>query len=135
MQDQGDEYGASTGRPRRCGWLDLVVLRHTARINGVNKIAVTKLDVLDNFEEINVCVGYELNGQKIDQLPLDFADLISVKPIYRTFPGWMCTTTGLEKFDLLPPNAQEYLNFIAADLDVLIGLVSTGAKREETIMV
>lgn len=135
MQDQGDEYGASTGRPRRCGWLDLVALRHAARVNGVNRIAVTKLDVLDNFEEINVCVGYELNGQKIDQLPLDFADLISVKPIYRTFPGWMCTTTGLEKFDLLPPNTQEYLNFIAADLDVLIGLVSTGAKREETIMV
>jgi len=131
----GDEYGATTGRPRRCGWLDLVALRHTTRINGVNSIAVTKLDVLDEFDEIMVCTQYEHNGQKIDQVPLDLAELFHVKPVYKSLPGWKSDTTGITSFNDLPEKARAYLKFIADDLDVEICVVSTGARREETIMV
>jgi adenylosuccinate synthase len=131
----GDEYGATTGRPRRCGWLDLVALRHAIRVNGVDSMAITKLDVLDNLDEIKVCMGYELNGERLTEVPLDMAELGHVKPIYKTLPGWKADTTGMTSFDSLPANAQSYLNFIADDLGVCICLVSTGAKREETIMV
>ena len=131
----GDEYGAATGRPRRCGWLDLVVLRRTIQINGVDSIAVTKLDVLDEFDEIKVCTQYEMDGKVTDQLPLDLARLDEVKPLYQTFPGWKTDTTGLTSFEGLPGRAREYLNFIASDLKVDICLVSTGARREDTISV
>lgn len=131
----GDEYGATTGRPRRCGWLDLVALRHTFRINGVDSMAVTKLDVLDESPEIKVCTHYELKGEKLTQVPLDLAELAHVKPIYQSLPGWQSDTTGITKFADLPAKAREYLNFIAGDLDVSICVVSTGAKREETILV
>jgi len=131
----GDEFGATTGRPRRCGWLDLVALRHAVRINGVESIAITKLDVLDEMPEIKVCVGYQLNGDSFDEVPLDLAELNHVKPIYKTLPGWQADTTGMTKFKDLPQKAQEYLNFICKDLNVTICLVSTGAKREQTIMV
>jgi adenylosuccinate synthase len=131
----GDEYGSTTGRPRRCGWLDLVALRHVVRINGVDSIAVTKLDVLDTFEEIKVCTHYEFDGDRLDQVPLDLANLAHVKPIYKAVPGWKSDTTGTTRFDDLPPRAQEYLRYIADDLGVTIRVVSTGAKREETILV
>lgn len=131
----GDEFGASTGRPRRCGWLDLVVLRNSVRINGVDSIAVTKLDVLDESPEIKVCTAYELDGKKITEVPLDMADLAYVKPVYTTLKGWQADTTGTTELGALPKNAQSYLKYIADDLGVGICLVSTGAKREETIMV
>lgn len=131
----GDEFGATTGRPRRCGWLDLVALRHTTRINGVNSIAITKLDVLDEMDEIKVCTHYELNGKNLDQVPLDLAELNHVKPVYKTLAGWKTDTTGLTAFDDLPARARDYLNLVADDLAVKICLVSTGAKREETIIV
>jgi len=131
----GDEFGATTGRPRRCGWLDLVALRHTTRINGVNSIAITKLDVLDEMDEIKICTHYELNGKNLDQVPLDLAELNHVKPVYKTLPGWKTDTTGLTAFDDLPAGARDYLNLVADDLAVKICLVSTGAKREETIIV
>lgn len=131
----GDEYGATTGRPRRCGWLDLVQLRHSVRINGVQSIAITKLDVLDGAEEIKVCTGYQLNGDTMNEVPLDLAKLQHVKPIYRTVPGWKSQTTGLTTFDQLPQNARDYLNYVAEDLGVKIAIVSTGARREETIAV
>jgi len=135
LRDVGGEYGATTGRPRRTGWLDLVVLRHACRINGVEKIAVTKLDVLDDFREINICVGYRLHGQDISEIPLDMADLSQVQPIYMTFHGWMSSTTDIDSFKLLPENARKYLSFIADDLGVKICLISTGAKREKTIVI
>ena len=135
LRTLGDEYGATTGRPRRCGWLDLVALRHAARINGVNSIAVTKLDVLDELDRIQVCTHYQLDESKLDQVPLDLAALAYVKPIYRTLPGWKADTTGMTSFDQLPPNARSYLSFVAEDLGVEICLVSTGARREQTIMV
>ena len=131
----GDEYGATTGRPRRCGWLDLVALRHAVRINGVNSIAVTKLDVLDDFAEIKVCVEYELNGERMSEVPLDLSELAHVKPIYKTIPGWQADTTGQTSFGKLPQKAREYLEFIARDLGVELCLISTGAKRHETILV
>ncbi len=131
----GNEYGASTGRPRRCGWLDMVVLRNSVRINGVDSIAVTKLDVLDELPEIKVCTAYELNGKQITEVPLDMADLAHVKPVYTSVKGWQSDTTSTTKFDDLPKNAQSYLNYIANDLEVSICLVSTGPKRTETIMV
>ena len=131
----GDEYGATTGRPRRCGWLDLVQLRHSMRINGVDSIAVTKLDVLDQMDEIKVCMSYELKGETIDEVPLDLAYLTQVKPIYKTLPGWKSQTTGITSFKDLPQNARDYLNFVANDLGVTIAIVSTGARREETIAV
>lgn len=131
----GDEYGATTGRPRRCGWIDLVALRYAVRINGVDSIAVTKLDVLDNFDSIKVCTEYELNGKRLSEVPLDLADLAHVKPHYETLPGWNDDTTGLTDFNSLPQKAKEYLRFIADDLKVKIALVSTGAKRRDTIFV
>ena len=131
----GDEYGATTGRPRRCGWLDLVALRHTTRINGVDSIAVTKLDVLDEMESIEVCTHYFLDGTPCEQVPLDLAEMNHVKPVYQTVPGWQSDTTGITSFDKLPQKARDYLNFVAKDLGVKIKLVSTGARREETIMV
>ncbi|MCX6835799.1 MAG: adenylosuccinate synthase [candidate division Zixibacteria bacterium] len=134
LRTLGDEYGATTGRPRRCGWLDLVALRHTTRINGVNSIAVTKLDVLDEMDEIKVCTHYQLDGQTFEQVPLDLAELTHAKPVYKTLPGWKADTTGMTKFNQLPPKAREYLNFMAEDLGVSICVVSTGARREQTIM-
>lgn len=131
----GDEYGATTGRPRRTGWLDLVALRHAVRINGVNSIAITKLDVLDDMEEIKVCTDYELDGKKHHEVPLDLAELQFAKPVYTTMPGWKADTTGITSFGSLPEKARTYLEYIAKDLGVTICLVSTGAKREETILV
>lgn len=135
LRTLGDEYGATTGRPRRCGWLDLVALRHTTRINGVSSIAVTKLDVLDEMDEIKVCTHYQLDGQTFEQVPLDLAELAHAKPVYKALPGWKADTTGMTKFSQLPPKAREYLNFVAEDLGVSICVVSTGARREQTIMV
>jgi adenylosuccinate synthase len=131
----GDEYGATTGRPRRCGWLDLVALRHAIRINGVDTIAITKLDVLDELSELKVCTEYELDGQRMSEVPLDLSELAHVKPVYKTMPGWKSDTTGLTEFGKLPVKAREYLDFITRDLGVEICLISTGAKRHETILV
>ena len=132
---QGDEYGATTGRPRRTGWLDMVALRHAVRVNGVDSIAITKLDVLDDIPEIKVCTDYELQGKILHEVPLDLAELAHAKPVYTTMPGWCSDTTGITSFQKLPDKARSYLNYIAKDLGVTICLVSTGAKREETIMV
>ena len=135
LRESGGEYGATTGRPRRTGWIDLVALRHACRINGIEKIAVTKLDVLDTMEKVKVCVGYTLDGQEMQEVPLDLAELWHVKPIYKEFDGWLTSTAHKSDFNSLPAKAREYLGFIAADLNVKICLVSTGARREETIIV
>ncbi|UCD16864.1 MAG: adenylosuccinate synthase [Candidatus Zixiibacteriota bacterium] len=135
LRDAGGEYGTTTGRPRRTGWLDLVALRHACRINGVEKIAITKLDVLDRFEKIRVCVAYHLEGKDITELPLDPSALWDVKPVYRDFPGWQSNTCGLESFASLPKNTGDYLNFIAKEVEAEICLISTGARRCDTIIV
>lgn len=135
LRKHGDEYGTTTGRARRCGWLDLVQLRHVVRVCGVDSIAVTKLDVLDKLSEIKVCTEYELNGQRLTEVPLDLAELAHVIPVYKSLPGWESSSTGTTNFDELPIKAREYLQYVADDLGVKICLVSTGAKREETIMI
>lgn len=135
LRRKGDEFGATTGRPRRCGWLDLVALKHAVRINGVESVAITKLDVLDKMEEIKVCIAYELNGERLDEVPLDLAELAHVKPIYETLPGWIEPSTGITDFDKLPETCKAYLNYIVNVLDVKICLISTGAKRTETVLI
>ncbi len=134
LRENGGEFGATTGRPRRTGWLDLVALRYACRTNGIDKLAINKLDVLDKFDKIKVGVAYELDGVQISDVPLDISDLCRVKPVYKEFEGWMVPTTGLTSYDRLPEKAKEYLKFIVEILGVKIGLISTGPGREATIM-
>ena len=132
IRDKGAEYGATTGRPRRCGWLDLVVVKYAAMINGVDEIALTKLDVLDGLDEIEVCVGYEYEGKKIGYIPSQLEEFEKCKPIYKTFKGWD-STKGALKYDDLPENARKYIEYIEWFVGVKVSIISTGAKREETI--
>jgi adenylosuccinate synthase len=131
----GGEYGATTGRPRRCGWLDLVSLAYSIRINGIEKLAITKLDVLDSFDEIRVCVGYRLNGKPLRRFPTDVQTLESVEPVYRTFRGWKTSTSGVRRFRDLPARARAYIEAIASLTRTPIWMVSVGARRDQTIWV
>jgi adenylosuccinate synthase len=135
LREKGGEYGATTGRPRRTGWLDLVALQHACRINGVEQLAITKLDVLDTFETIKVCMSYRIDGKLVDTFPVDPATLDKVEPVYREFPGWKADTSAITRFGHLPTEAQNYLRFIADESGTEIKLVSTGAARAETILV
>lgn len=129
LRKQGHEFGTTTGRPRRCGWFDAVACRYASRLNGCDDLSIMKLDVLDGFDEIQVCVGYEVNGEVIDYLPLD---LESVKPVYKTFPGWE-KTEGIRRFEDLPVTAQEYLRAIEELTQTKIGMISTSPDRNDTI--
>ena len=135
IRERGREYGASTGRPRRCGWFDAFATRYAAEINGFTSVALTKLDVLDALDEIKVCVGYNLNGKKCESLPAVSQDLRRVEPIYETLPGWKSETVGITDLHELPPKAREYINFLSNQIGVEIGLVSTGPERLQTIIV
>jgi adenylosuccinate synthase len=135
IRERGREYGASTGRPRRCGWFDAFATRYAAEINGFTSVALTKLDVLDALDEIKVCVGYNLNGKKCESLPAVSQDLRRVEPIYETLPGWKSETVGITDLHDLPPKAREYINFLSNQIGVEIGLVSTGPERLQTIIV
>ncbi len=141
LDDQGDElrttggeFGATTGRPRRCGWLDLVALRYTSMINGFTDLAITKLDVLSNLEEIKVCTGYKINGSSTNRFPNDIRTLEQVEPEYETFPGWGTDITGVTSMDDLPTEARDYLTFMSDFLGVRASIVSSGPKREQTIL-
>src|SRR5256884_214964 len=135
IRERGREYGASTGRPRRCGWFDAFATRYAAEINGFTSVALTKLDVLDALDEIKVCVGYNLDGKRCDSLPAVSQDLRRVDPIYETLSGWKSTTVGMTDLNDLPQAAREYVNFLSAQIGVEIGLVSTGPERTQTIIV
>ena len=135
IRERGREYGASTGRPRRCGWFDAFATRYAAEINGFTSVALTKLDVLDALDEIKVCVGYNLNGKKCESLPSVSQDLRRVEPIYETLPGWKSETVGITDLTELPRAAREYVNFLSNQIGVQIGLVSTGPERSQTIIV
>jgi adenylosuccinate synthase len=135
LREQGGEYGATTKRPRRTGWLDLVILRHACRINGVDKIALTKLDVLDHFEEIKVATCYKLDGQVIEELPQDIHRIKDCQPVYKKFDGWNSSTSGVTTYAELPQKAREYVGFICRELNVELLLLSTGPAREQTVMV
>lgn len=131
----GGEYGATTGRPRRCGWLDLVSLRYSVRVNGIQKIAITKLDVLDEFEEINICVGYKHKGKNIKNFPTDVQTLESIEPEYRTFKGWRAKTSDVRSYAKLPVQARKYIEAIQSLLKTKIWMVSVGARRDQTLLV
>jgi len=135
IRERGHEYGASTGRPRRCGWFDAFATRYAAEINGFSSVALTKLDVLDALDEIKVCVGYNLDGKKCESLPSVSQDLRRVEPIYETLPGWKSPTLGVKDLSELPRAAREYINFLSNHIGVEIGLVSTGPERTQTIIV
>ncbi|MBI2621221.1 MAG: adenylosuccinate synthase [Candidatus Levybacteria bacterium] len=135
LREVGKEFGATTGRPRRCGWLDLELLRFAAKINGFTGLAITKLDVLDNFSEIKVAAYYEYKGKKVSYESLETMDLGKIKPVYKKFNGWKSSTKGLSKLGQLPKEAKQYLNFIEKQIDVPIKYISTGGGRSETIKV
>ncbi|QEE27005.1 adenylosuccinate synthase [Terriglobus albidus] len=134
LRKRGNEYGASTGRPRRCGWMDLPILRYSNMINGTEWLVVTKMDVLDSLKEIPVCTSYKLDGKVIDTIPADVRGLEALEPVYTTLPGWAESTEGITEFDKLPTKAQEYLKFLEKETGAKIGMVSTGPDREQTMV-
>ncbi|MDB5104022.1 MAG: adenylosuccinate synthetase [Fibrobacteres bacterium] len=129
----GHEYGATTGRERRCGWFDAVLVRRAAMVNGLTHLAITKMDVMDAFDEIQVCTHYELDGRRLDQFPSQISAVERVKPIYETMPGWKSPTVEVREWKDLPENARKYLTRIADLLEVPIGIISLGPKRHQTI--
>jgi adenylosuccinate synthase len=135
LRREGNEFGAVTGRPRRCGWLDLPLLRYSGMINGTSWLVVTKLDVLDELTEIPVCVGYKVNGKPTDEIPAEASGWDKIECVYRKMPGWNTPTQGTTQLSKLPKAAQEYLVFIEKESGARIGMVSTGPGREETIFV
>lgn len=134
IREQGAEYGASTGRPRRCGWFDSVVVRYANRINGLDALGITKLDVLDGLEEIKVCTKYRYREEILDEFPGELSTLERCEPIYETMPGWSEPTKGVTKFEALPANAKRYLDFLEELCGVPIEMVSTGPDRDSTIV-
>jgi adenylosuccinate synthase len=134
LRKNGQEFGATTGRPRRCGWLDLVALKYAVQLNGMNELALTKLDVLDDFDEIKVCTEYKLDGKTTKTFPLDNENVEKAKPIYKSFEGWNTSTREISTFNDLPNKAKEYIAFIEDFVDVKFNVISTGPKRSETII-
>ena len=132
---KGKEFGTVTSRKRRCGWFDGVLVRQTIKISGINGIALTKLDVLDELNEIKMCVEYELDGKKIDYLPASVEDQIKIKPIYKTFPGWKKSTNGIKNINELPQEARDYIYAIEDFIEAKISSISTSPEREDTILI
>ncbi len=132
---RGKEFGTVTSRKRRCGWFDGVLVRQTIKISGVNGIALTKLDVLDNLNEIKMCVAYELNGNKLDYLPAAVDDQLKVKPIYKVFKGWKQSTKGTKKFKDLPENARKYISELEKFIETKVSSISTSPERNDTILI
>ena len=130
----GKEFGTVTSRKRRCGWLDGVLVRQTIKISGINGIALTKLDVLDELDEIKLCIQYELNEKKINYLPSSVEDQLKVKPIYKTFKGWKSSTKGIKNIDQLPENAKKYIYAIQDFVETKISSISTSPERQDTIL-
>ena len=134
LGEKGHEFGTVTSRKRRCGWFDGVLVRQTIKISGIDGIALTKLDVLDELDEINLCVAYELNGKKIDYFPSATEDQLNVKPVYKKFEGWKSKTQGIKKFDDLPEKAKIYVKAIEEFIETKISSISTSPEREDTIL-
>jgi adenylosuccinate synthase len=135
LAKRGNEFGSVTGRPRRCGWLDLAALKRSLQLNGVDGLCITKLDVLDGMDEIKVCTSYRLDGRAIDLIPTGAEAVARCTPVYETLPGWKESTVGARSFAALPDNARAYLERIEALTGVPIAMVSTGPDRDETILV
>ena len=134
VREKGSEYGATTGRPRRCGWFDAVVVRYACLINRVDTLVITKLDVLDELAEIQVCTGYSCRGQSLEFFPFDGIALDEVVPTYETLPGWMQDTSGIEEYEQLPEKAKQYLSRLAELIETDISIISIGPNRSETII-
>ena len=135
IRARGNEFGAVTGRPRRCGWLDLPLLRYSRMINGTSWLVVTKLDVLDQLAEIPVCVAYKINGKTVEEIPAEASDWERIECVYEKMPGWQSPTQGVTEFDALPRPARDYLAFVEDQAGARIGMVSTGPGRDETILI
>lgn len=134
IRETGHEYGTVTGRPRRCGWLDAFMLRYSVRLNSLDSIAVTRLDVLDQMKKIKMCVGYKIDGVEIKQIPASLKTLAKVEPVYEEFNGWMCDTTKCRNYEDLPEGAKKYLRRLSEVAGVALGIVSVGPNREQTIV-
>lgn len=134
IRKRGNEFGAVTGRPRRCGWFDAPLLRYTAEVNGFDSIVVTKLDVLDEFDNIPVCVGYRIDGRELREMPATVRQIEKVEPVFECVPGWNSSTFGISTYDELPSKAKDYLAFIESRTGVEVGCISTGPERNQTIV-
>ena len=135
LRDAGQEYGTTTGRPRRCGWFDSVAGRYTIRLNGCHSISLTRLDVLDEFELLKVCVAYNITGRRVDEFPSSRLALEAAEPIYEELPGWEEETSHCRRFDDLPANAQRYVRRIEQLIGAPAALVSVGPERDQAIIV
>ena len=133
LRTWGGEYGATTGRPRRCGWFDAMVVRKAVRVNGITGLAITKVDILDQLSEIQVCTGYTVDGEPIEDLPVQVKDFAKVKPVYETLPGWLCDTSKATSWLDLPENAKKYLERLAELVGAPIAMVSVGPRRDQAI--
>jgi adenylosuccinate synthase len=133
LVERGHEFGTNTGRRRRCGWFDTVMLRHAVRINSLSEIALTKLDILDTFDQVRVCVGYEIDGQRVDRMPYHQSDLFAANPIYQDFAGWNTDLTGVTTMQELPTQARAYLDFLAEQIGVPITMVGVGPGRDQIL--
>ncbi len=134
IQETGAEFGATTGRKRRCGWLDTVIVRNSVRLNSLTGLVVTKLDVLGGLDTLNICNAYEYNGTQIDEFPADLTVLGKCRPIYETLPGWQEDISKIRKYDDLPQNTKNYLNRIEELTGTKIDIISIGPGRKETIV-
>ena len=134
LAKRGHEFGATTGRPRRCGWFDAVALRHAIQINSVSGICLTKLDVLDGLESVQVCTGYRLNGKELGRPPVDCEEFGAIEPIFQEMPGWSESTVGAKSLEELPEKARNYIAFLEQQIEAPIDIISTGPDRNETII-
>ena len=134
LGNRGKEFGTVTNRKRRCGWFDGVLVRQTIKISGIDGIALTKLDVLDELEEIKICIAYDLEGKKIDYLPTSVDEQLKVKPIYKIYKGWKSSTEGIKNFDQLPENAKIYIKDLEKFIETKISSISTSPERNDTIL-
>ncbi len=134
LRQRGGEYGATTGRPRRCGWLDMVALKHAVRLNGLTGIAITKLDILDDFDKVKICTAYKFKGTTLDEFPKEMHILENCEPVYVEFDGWKKKTSGIRNFENLPENARRYISEIERILKTEVQMISVGQGREDTIL-
>jgi len=135
IRERGGEYGATTGRPRRCGWFDAVIVNHSNRINGIRELAITKLDVLNDFDKIKICVGYRLGGKVIQYVPSDLEMLKRAEPVYEELSGWQTEIKKARSFSNLPQNAQRYVRRVEELTQSRVGMISVGSDRDETVEV
>ena len=134
LREKGSEFGATTGRPRRCGWLDLVALKYACRINGINELTLTKMDVMDGFKDVKVCTSYIIDGVETKVFPLSLTEIEKIEPVYTSLPGWDIDISGMTKWEELPKNAVSFIEFVEDYLNVKFTIISTGLKRTETII-